>query len=96
MANTWQEPSPVVNYAANTEFPVHTGYQVNTEFPVQMGYQVNTEFPVYTGYQANAQYQGQMPQYPYFMPPSYGPPNGGNILPTIIYPPNMPPPYPPH
>ncbi|CAF2491952.1 unnamed protein product [Rotaria sp. Silwood2] len=50
------------------------------------------------GYQGYTQYQGPMPQYPYFMPPMYNPPpNNGSVLPSILYyPPNMPPPYPPH
>ncbi|CAF1085015.1 unnamed protein product [Adineta steineri] len=53
-----------------------------------------------TGYQGNTQCQGQMPQYPYYMEPSYcpppPPPNSGNVISSLVYPPNVPPPYPPH
>ncbi len=65
--------------------------------PQNLGYAGNTEYQPNTVYQGNPQWQGQMPQYPYFMPPSYyPPPNSVNVLPTVIFPPNMPPPYPPH
>ncbi|CAF1022235.1 unnamed protein product [Rotaria sordida] len=57
----------------------------------------NVEHTGNIGYQGYTQYQGQMPQYPYFMPPTYNsPPNSGSVLPPLVYPPNMPPPYPPH
>lgn len=57
----------------------------------------NTEYTGNIGYQGFAQYQGPMPQYPYFMSPTYNfPPNNGNVLPSLVYPPNIPPPYPPH
>jgi len=69
------------------------------EPPQNIGYAGYTGYQANIVYQGNPQWQGQMPQYPYFMPPSYypyPPPNSVNILPTVIFPPNMPPPYPPH
>ncbi len=68
------------------------------EPPQNIGYAGNTGYQANIVYQGNPQWQGQMPQYPYFMPPSYypPPPNSVNIFPTVIFPPNMPPPYPSH
>ena len=72
---------------------------------VANGYQTspyNVECGGNIEYQRYTIYQGQMPQYPYFMPPTYNLlPNGENVGSPLVYSPNMtilyvPPPYPPH
>jgi hypothetical protein len=86
MANIGQAPSQNAAYQSNT---YNTGYEGNTQYQGQAS-QYQEQVPQYQG-QA-PQYPGQAPQYPYFM----SPPNSGSVLPSLIYPTNMPPPYPPH
>ncbi|CAF1240013.1 unnamed protein product [Adineta ricciae] len=58
----------------------------------------HVDYAANVAHQHNYPYQGQMPQYPYFMESSQAgqPPNGGNVVSSLVYRPNAPPPYPPH
>jgi hypothetical protein len=67
-------------------------YQAVPNYPGNLEYPGATVYQGTPGYPGASVYQGQMPQYPNSMLP----PNSGSVFPSMIYPFNMPPPYPPH
>ena len=86
-----QYPGAIPQYQGQaTQCP---GYM--EQYPGQVP-QYSGQVPHYPG--QIPQYPGQAPQYPYSAAPSFGAPapNTGGVLSSLIYPSNIPPPYPPH
>lgn len=88
-------------YTGPTAYQGATAHQGAPEYPIApqyQGYPVAPQYQGNPGYQVNPEQPWQIPQYPNSMPGTYCPlpPGAGGVLPTIVYPPVLPPPYPPH
>lgn len=78
-----------------------TGYQGGVAYQAAPAYQSTTGYSEVPVYQGTIQYQGnpwQAPEYPNSAPVVYCPlpPDSGSVLPPMVFPPVLPPPYPPH